>query len=245
MMKKVFYFMSFALIMCLSSTSCKKNDTTSTGDTQDIADEIAASVGSSNSGLSSEIVSTAQLTKDYKSLKSSVIDTLYSVDTMFTKSSTSGAKITYNYSYNVKYGYVFDNNSLNNMYYNSVLNGSYDALRISSTDDRKSSWVVTGLPASSSNYVLNGTTERTGSSQSKVRNKRSFTSGSQITLTDVKVNKSSLLIVSGTLNWSISGTLNGQSYSYSAVLIYQGNGTAQLTLNGTAYTISLSTGEIE
>lgn len=244
-MKKVFYLMSIALIMSMVWTSCENNDTNNASDTQDIADEIAASVGSSNSGITSEIVSTAELTKEYESAKSSAIDTLYSVDTTITKSSTSGAIITYNYLYNIKYGYVFDDNGLSNMYYNSIIDGSFNAPRISSNDNRTSNWVMTGLPVSSSTYILNGTTERTGSSQSRVRNKRSFTSGSEITLTDVKVNKSSLKVVSGTLNWRITGTMNGQSYSYSAVLVYQDNGTAQLTLDGTTYTINLSTGETE
>ena len=214
--------------------------------TEEIADEIAAALGSSNSGISDEIVEIAQLSDDYISeLKSTLSDTLYSADTSFTRTNPSGSVITYNYTFQMEYGYVFDGGKLNNFYYNGNASGSFDAPRIGSSDSRISDWTITGLEVSSSNYLLNGITTRTGVSQSKVRNKSNISSNSEISLVNVTINKSTFEIVEGTLEWSYTGTVDDQSHTYSVIVVYQGNGVAELTLNGIKYMINISSGEIE
>lgn len=247
-MKKVIYFLLVSLSIGILSTSCNKEDNNinDAAVTEEVADEIAAAIGESNSGLSSEIVEMADIADSYtETLKSDAYDTIYSVDTSFIRTNSAGTLITYNYSYNMEYGYVFMNGTLNNIYYQSGVDGEFDAPRLSSSNERNSNWVMTGLELSSSNYIINGETSRTAGSMSKIRNKSQISSKSQITVSNVKVNKSNLYITEGTLSWNISGTVNEQSFNYSATVVYKGNGTAELTINGVKYTINLSSGEIE
>lgn len=248
-MKKTIYFMSIIALTSFMSISCSQEDeiTDSTVVAEEVADDIAASLGSSNSGISSEITEIAGLADEYISdqLKSALSDTVYSVDTSFTRENQAGTLITYSYSYQMEYGYVFDGVSLDNLYYKGSVNGSFDAPRIGSSDDRSSDWSLTGLEISSSNYILNGSTIRTGNSVSKIRNKSQVTSNSQISLSNVKINKSALTIIEGTLTWNISGTVNEQNYNFVAIVSYLGNGKAELILDGITYTIDIVSGEIE
>ena len=52
-------------------------------------------------------------------------------------------------------------------------------------------------------------------------------------------------IVEGTLEWNYTGTVDDQSYTYSVIIVYQGNGMAELIINGIKYIINTSSGEIE
>ena len=247
-MKKSFKLLFVTLLTGALIMSCTKEEEKEAEifATEEIADEIAAALGSSNSGISDEIVEIAQLSDDYISdLKSTLTDTVFSVDTSFTRTNPSGSVVTYNYTFQMEYGYIFENGKLNRFYYNGNASGSLDAPRIGSSDSRISDWILTGLEVSSSNYLLNGTTTRTGVSQSKVRYKSNISSDSEITLTNVNINKSTLEIVEGTLEWNYTGTVNGQSYTYSVIIVYQGNGMAELTINGIKYIINISSGEIE
>ena len=243
-MKKVFYFFVIALSLVFLATSCNKdNELNDSAITNDVADDIAASLGKSNSGLSGELEDIAKLAAEYPNTKAATLDTIYSVDTTFTRSSAEGAIISYSYSFHAEWGYVLQGATLNNIYYNAVVEGSYDAPRIGGSGNREGHWVMTGLQISSPTYIINGTSARLGNSHSKVRKKSTITSNSEVTLTDVKVDKSTYLIKGGTLSWNISGTVNDKEYSYSATIIFNGDGTAGLSINGTSYTIDLSKGE--
>ena len=246
-LKKAYYFVVLALLSISLMTSCKKDDSSSSANVDDVADNIASSVGSSNSGLSSEMEQVTKLMKTSKSLllKSTQADTLYRKDSTFSLSNSANALITYNYTFNFKYGYVYALNSLSNIYCNTSINGSFDAPRLSSTDSRTGKWVLTGLAASSNSYILNGTVAITGSSKSKVRNKSTATSVSDVTVTNVKINKTTSVITEGTLNWVTKGQINGQTYAYTATVVYKGSGKADVTINGTTYTVSLASGQVD
>jgi len=246
-LKKACYFVVLTLLSVSLMTSCKKEDSSSSANVDDVADNIASSVGTSNSGLSSEMEQVTKLVKTSKSLllKSTLADTLYSKDSSFSISNSPNAIITYNYAFNMKFGYVYALNSLSNIFCNTSINGGFDAPRISSTDSRTGKWVLTGLATSSNSYILNGTVAITGSSKSKVRNKSTATSVSDVTVTNVKINKTTSVITEGALNWSIKGQINGQTYAYTATVVYKGNGKADVTINGTTYTISLATGQVD
>lgn len=245
-LKKAYYFAVLALLSLSLMTSCKK-DSSSSADVDDVADNIASSAGTSNSGLGSEIEMVAKLAKTSKAmmLKSAQGDTLYSKDSTFSLSNPAGSLITYNYNFNFKFGYVYALNNPSYIYCNTNISGSFDAPRLGSTDSRKGAWVLTGLAATSDSYILNGTVTITGDSKSKVRNKSTASSKSVITASDVKVNKTTRIITEGTLNWAISGQINNSPYAYTAKLVYKGSGKAEVTINGNTYTISLASGQVD
>ena len=246
MKKRVFGLVSIALVSGMLLWSCNDDDDNSGNSavTDEVADEIASGSGDYTSGISSEVVEVAELAEAYANdLKAASLDTVM-MDTTFTKSN-SNSSYSYSYDYDAELGYVFEGASLKSIYYLGDVSGSYDAPRRGATDSRSSEWILTGLEVSASAYVVNGTTERTSSSQSKVRNKNAMTSGSDIIVSNVKIDKSTLEILEGTLTWDIEGTVNGESYSYNAVLTYQGNGMGELTIDGMKYDINITSGEVE
>jgi hypothetical protein len=246
-MIKSFRLISILTLIILVGNSCKKTDNTiDTIVIDEVADDIAATLRASNSGLSSEIAMVTGLSNEYNSVarKSAESDTIFTVDTVITKSNIQGATILYNYTYQMNYGYVFNLLGTDNLFYSGEISGNFENRRIKITDERNSNWVVTGYENAFAEYILNGTTHRTGSTQSKVRNKSQMSSESQITLTNIRVNKSNQKITTGTMNWTITGEVNNIPYNYNATITYIGNDEIQLSLNDTIYIIDIALGEI-
>ena len=252
-MRKTIFNLSSIAVLVLTLVSCNKEETIDQPvDTRDIADDVASVVGISNSGLSFEIIDVAQLANEYDSkatletdfLKSAQGDTIRTVDTTFMRRNPNGWAFTYQYSFNMEYGYVFEGAQLASIYYRGNNNGVVDAPRIGSSESRSSTWEMTGLELNSAAYVFNGTTMREGQSASKVRRRSSMNSNSQVRLSDVKVDKSTLAIVSGTLRWAISGTVNGQSFNFEFEVKYLGDNIAEVTINGDYYKIDVYNGEV-
>ncbi len=248
-MKTTIKILFFFLLTGLIITGCKKDDNLLSEEeiAEEVADDIAALIGSGNSGLSAEIADVAEIAEENlpdtsKTIKS---DTLYVVDTTIVRTNPSGTVITYNYTYQMQYGYLFDGVKLTGFFYEGDADGSFDAPRIASSTSSVSDWLFENFEIGSSYYILNGTSSITSSTESKVRNKVKIKSNSQITVSNVKIDKSTLQILEGSLNLNISGTVDDQDFSYNVTVIYSGNGKAELTINGNTYIINLSTGEIE
>jgi len=244
--KNILWSMLFLSGILLASCN-KDSETTSTSTTDEVADIIATSVSSDNSGLTDEMQTTVSFVSSTASagLKSTSLDTLYSKDSTFARESQNGAVRSYQYTYRIQYGYIYSLNAPDTLYYLCDASGEFDGPKMGCSETRQSSWRVTGFEEASSEYQLNGTTSRSGNSQSKVRNKIQATTTSTITMNNVVCDKSTLMVKSGTLDWEISGTVNGESFSYMAQITYQGNGNAQLSMNGKIYNLNLSTGEVE
>lgn len=244
-MKTNIFFLAALFFAATVVSSCQKDDETSTVVTDEVADDIASTLGGNETGLAAEFSETTQIADAFNSsLKAAVADTLYAIDTTFTRINTPGASYTYSYNFSRQYGYVYQIGE-SFSYYHGSLGGSYDTRRLSGTDYRTTDVKITGFSITSTTYALNGTSQRTGNCQSKVRNKSSVSSSSQITATDVKMNKSTYAIESGTLSWEISGKVNAIDFSYTAQVVFNGNGSATLTINGKEYTIDLSSGEVQ
>jgi len=244
-MKKSFFLLPIFL-SAFFIISCERANNTDDTYTEDVAEDIAAALGSTNTGISEEIAETIAMAEEYaaSSLKSIMEDTVYLVDTSYTKTSPAGSLITYSFAFEMQFGYVFSNNKLASINYNSSVEGEFDAPRLGSSESRTSEWTMTGVEITASEYILNGSSDRTGNSQSKVRNKSQVMSSSSISLSNVTVNKSTLEITGGTLSWEIDGTVNGESFAYSATIVYMGDGLAQLSLNGNTYNVDITSGDI-
>ncbi|WP_462281972.1 hypothetical protein [Salinivirga cyanobacteriivorans] len=227
---------------------CEEAEDILNADSDDVAEEIAVIIGEENFGITDEIVKTAELAANYEDLKSlksvnANIDTLFKYDTTISIANVPGASITYNFTYDMEYGFVFDGFTLDNFYYTTTTTGNYDGPRMNFEEGRNSNWVVTGFDVSSSNYILNGSTDRTGTTQFEIRDK-SMSSTSEIVLLDVLVDKSTYKIQNGRLNFEIIGDADGYEYRYSAQVDFLGDGRAKLNLNGQVYTIDIVNGEI-
>lgn len=244
-MKTSLYFLAIAIFTLGLTTSCQKDETTNADVTSEVADEIASSLASPYTGITDEMADFTENVEDnYSSLKSAVTDTLYAIDTLFAKSNNTGATFLYNYSYNLAYGLVYESGNTF-AYYNGSLSGSYDGTRFSGTEERTNVWNLSGFAINDTEYILNGTIERDGSTQSKIGAMSYMESTSEITVTNVRMNKGNYDFEGGTMSWHISGTVASQSFDYTASVVFSGDGTATLTLEGIVYIINLTTGTIE
>lgn len=124
--------------------------------------------------------------------------------------------------------------------FNRTLDGSYESLRLISEDSATGSWEVSNLITGDA-YILNGSYMRGGNQGSKVRLQNSFESTISVTLTEVTVDKQDYQITGGTGSFDISGSgTGGYSIDYEGTIIFLGNGTAEITINGNTYIIDLN-----
>lgn len=109
---------------------------------------------------------------------------------------------------------------------------------MASQDGAAHSFTLSGLNPGSSTYTYNGTYTRQGSQQSKIRNQTAFSSTLQITASNVTLSKSTQEITGGTATVTVSGASTaGNSFSYPGQIVFHGNRSATLTLNGNTYPI--------
>ncbi len=224
-----------AIVFSILSTSCKKSsDTSSTTVTEDDAVEIVArSVDPSTGGLADQVNNNIAIIQNYSGYCGLQKDSTIS---------HSASSTLVSYSYALHWGWMLTCSSLSvPQRFDFAFTGksSYDAVRMSSNDSSIATATVTGLEPTSSQYTFNQSYTRKGSQVSKIRNQNSFTSTATLTSTDIKVDKGTKKIASGTASINITGaSTSGNSFSYNGSITFLGNNTATVLLNsGTSYTI--------
>lgn len=247
-MKKLIHYLLIGILSGFVLVSCdKKEDVVDEAIIDDVADDVASSLSTENSGLTAEFLEIVSYSDENlpENLKSTEADTLYKNDTILQKQNMAGAVYQYTYNYQMQYGFVFEGYENNYFYYYGSADGDLETPRMSSEVSRTSHWRLTGLEVSNASYELNGTTSRNATVQSKVRNKNHLSSQAGIEITEVKINKSTLQIQSGTLSYNYVGSMNQEQYQFSIMITYMGNGTAEMVINAKTYRVNLATGEIE
>ncbi len=235
------FFISSILFAC-SENNDKDSDTNDTS--IEVAEYITSSLTSENSGIIVEMNSSTSLAASavLENLKSSTGDTIYSNDSTLIFSEVDNVYYSYYYELSTNYGIIIESDPTYSFYYNSVLEGSYNGQYLNSVEDRTGNWILTGLETSAEYYTLNGEIVRNGSS---TRNDNTITSMSAIAASDINYDKETLEIVSGTLNWDISGNLNSTVFTYSVTVTFNDDKTADITIENVKYIIDLETGELE
>lgn len=231
--RKVAAITTFALATGLLFTACKKDkdDDGSISD-DEVAEAVTQSVSASSGGLVVQTESSARMAG------TSSLTCGASSDTSIVGASSSGAAITYNYSLAFHRSLTCTPSSL--FLFTFTGSSAYSAPRMSSSDNSTAQFSVTGLESSATSYVFNSSYVRNGTQQSKVRLQRSFSSIITITSSDIKVDKTTQKIISGTATVSFEGTgSGGYTSSRSATLTFLGSSKATLTLkNGSSYSIA-------
>ena len=223
--------------LAITATSCKKDASTASATpavtVDDAADAVTEAVTPESAGM------VAQTQTAVIIVNTSNLDCGQERDTAFGGQNSSGAAVTYSYAFSSSRLLACNNGIPQQFTYAFSGKTSYDAPRISSADSSQAQFSVTGLQAGANQYVFNESYVRSGSETSKVRNKQSFASKITIQTSDLTVNKSTGLIVSGTASVSISGSASGgASFSYSGTITFLGNKQATLVLgNGNTYSI--------
>lgn len=240
---------SLALIFVFALSSCNKEDNPSPNQAisnDESADEVAGFISSDVSTTSSDLdflIKDAQNGRLATNGRTEACGVSY--DTIINRS-FSGTYLTFNYT--LQYGY---NLSCTNVGVPSTLtytvnsSGSRSGNRLTSQGTSVGALSAAGFEVSKSSYSVNGTFNRTHAVTQKNGAQKTFNSQLETTLSNLSVNKSTKVIQGGTASITASGTSSsGGSYTYTALVVFNGDGTADVTINSSAYQVNTKTGQV-
>ena len=253
---KTTFKLSLVILLMLGAFSCKKDNSASTSSsvtTDQVADIAAGSLAENSEGLASvtddiavnaqAVSSTSNLTINSQGTSSVHQECGTTLSDSVTRSLTIDS-VTLDYFF--KYTHTLNCNSSSqpdNIANALTYHGDFNGPRLTSTNSGTATVTIAGLTQGATNFVVNGEYKRAGSFQSKVGNKASGNSNVDIVVTNLTIKKSNRTIASGSGTISITGTgPKGVTFSYTGTIVFNGDGTATLTINSTVYTINLVTG---
>ncbi len=220
-----FFLISFSFVILVLFSACKKDVELTE---EDIVDSIEAALKTNGADDMSLIAA------PYKSASCG-----FTKDTTITRN-VSGTDFSWSRTANWNWVVNCDsNNAYNNVVFTESGTSSFDGPRIEWTATHGGSFTVTNLAVSEANFIVNGTMTRNAvGTISSRRRSGNYTSTIVHNWTNINVNKDSRSIVSGTGTVNYSGTIAGNSVNRTGNLLYNGNGTATLTMdNGNIFTI--------
>ena len=250
--------LSLVLLLMLGVFSCNKDKSTSssTVTSDQAADMVAGSLAENSGGFATvtdDIAVNAQGLSSVNngltvnSVGQSTSSVHQACGTTLTDSVTRALtldSVSINYSF--KYSHTLNCNSSSlpdNLINTLTYSGTFNGPRLSSSNTGSATFTIAGLTTNATNYVLNGEYKRDGSFQSKIGDKVSGNSHVDIVGTNILLSKPDRKIVSGNATITVIGTgPKGNSFSYTGTIVFNGDNTATLTLNGTGYIVNLITG---
>lgn len=237
-----------ACLLCVAG-ACNDDDDDSTAMTsEEAADVVGSSLAVNSSGLAAVVNASAEGAD--AALEASeggrTAACGYTNQLTFSANSLPSALITYSYDYSYSYILTCGDNVPQSLAVTTTYEGQFDAPRLASQHTGSSNLTITALDESATSYIINGDYDRSGSFQSKIRNKNSSTSTVDFSIDDLTVDKTNQKILSGSASVTITGSVTGKgSFTYTATVIFEGDGTAKVTINGTVYIVDLTTGTAE
>ncbi len=228
------------VILGCALVSCNKDDDNNAATQADAADMVEATVIENSNGfakLATDANADASAQRIYTTTPAINCGQQYSVtyNPFYT-----GAYYTYNYTGTRTYTLQCTDGIPTTLLYTSNIAGTYTTPTIQSNDTSAASLSISNLGAQNATAVINGTYNRNGYQESRVRQRRSFNSVIALTLQNIVVNKTTSKIMGGTAVVSVTGTgSQGASFSYNGTITFNGDNTATLVINGTTYTINL------
>ena len=111
----------------------------------------------------------------------------------------------------------------------------YQTTRISSDDSGSFSGTVDGLEPALSTVQLNAVYRQVGSQDLRFAEQKDINSTLFLDLLNLDIRKTTRAIEAGEGTFTFSGSSTDESFSYAGSLVFTGNNTATLTINGTSY----------
>lgn len=224
-------------------TSCEKDKdnepTEETMTNEEAAELLEASMKSGAEGLADEMLLAAELAE------SAVNKGVTTLDCGETRDSTiantvENAWVTAAYTSTLTWGLICNNFQVpTDLTYSRNAEGNYETTRWISDDEAAGNWTISQL-LTGATWIVNGSYERQGYQESKVREMRTFNSTILYQVNSLNISKADQRITSGTANFTISGQgSDGGSFNITGEIIFNGNGTATVTINGEEFIIDL------
>ena len=134
------------------------------------------------------------------------------------------------------------NNVPDSLSSNLTWTGSFTGPNWSNSNSGSSIFGVGGLLSADTAYVVNGEFKRSGSFSSKTDTSKHGNSSVDIVVSNLLVKKHWRTIEGGTATFTITGdTPKKGSFSFTGTVVFNSDGTATVTINGTVYTVNLAT----
>jgi hypothetical protein len=232
-----------SLIVLAFSCSSKEEAPDVEISSSEIAEEIGATLSSDVVGLALDIETLSADAENGRAEPAGrVADCGVSYDTTFTKI-YEGLYVNGEQTVSYAYELTCNNKVPNSLVATFSSMGLRSSARLTSSSSSSGSMTATGIQPTSATYELNGTIARNAEIESATK---SYTSTSNISLSALTISKSTMLIASGTATYTYQGTTSGgRSFSYTASVIFNGDGTATIDLNDDrTFLVNLETGEV-
>ncbi len=230
------------LLLGLFVLSCKKNESEIVEgvSTDEAVEIISKAISSESYGLVSNITEASEKAKSTKVYtEAPTINCGQGYQNNFTADESTN-NYSYNYSINATYLLNCTAAKLPQAFtYTHNLKGTYDTNRMESDDTAQSSFSITGLEVQADNAVLNGEYNRTGSQDYTLANAKEFDSKTSVIVKNINLNKVTAEILSGTASVNLEVIYMSKAYKFSGNIVFNGNDSATITVNGATYTIQL------
>lgn len=234
------FLVSVVTLLALSISSCKKDQTDLITE-DDAADAIASTMARPVGGSADDAGEVARFARIKIFIPGKKwIECGETKDTSFTRSLSSGL-FTATHTHNVTVTLNCDGQQPTSLVWTGNVTGSFDSPKMSGNNTGTRNWTLTGFSQDQSvPLILNGTTSRNGIRTSKVRNRYTFETNVNHTYTNVTIDKITEKITGGTGTVSaVINISNGRTKSYNGTILFNGDDTATLTINGRVFTIQL------
>jgi len=236
-------------LLTLAFSACDRMSSEDAISEDEVVDIIENTISSESEGYLAQVQDAADIVDSYESssLKALVSDTTLSqycgmgFDSTITRSKTTGTRT---YSFEFSWAWSLSCTELDHpesFDFSFSGNGNYDALRMSSDDEFSTTFMLSGLEATSLEFMFNGTYTREGTQQSKVLDKQSFESKVVLSASDITLGKLSRTINGGEISFTLTGNSSGgDSFSKNGTIVLNGDGTATVSIsNGGSHIIEI------
>lgn len=225
-------------------TACQQDTVDPTPEKEAITEEEAVDIvegalSTQSSGITSDAMDAADIADEYAEKSGGGSPCGITFDSTVVRS-TSNAYITANYAFNWEWMVICNDLEIPvSLVFDRDMNGTYATNRMESDDQAVSGWTVDNLFGGEP-YVLNGSYERTGYQESLVGETRAFNSLVSIEIDDLVIDKDDHRIESGIASFTLTGeVVDGESFEITGDIIFLGDLSANLIINGNVYTIEL------
>lgn len=236
---------AWIVVLGLVVAACNDDEMKSTNklSSEEQAEMVAASMG--KSGFAASADQSADYADDAVDASGKIAECGYTADNSVSLSGNLG-EIIFSFAYDYDVSLVCTSNeepkSLNSEF---TYEGSFDGPKFAMQYSGNGLLAVTSLEAASASYTINGSYERAGSFESKIGEQSAGSSNVKIDIDDVVINKSTKVIMSGSADASINGVVSGKgNYAFDSHIVFNGDGTATITVSGDKFVMNLSTGVV-
>jgi hypothetical protein len=235
--------LSFLAMLLVGAVACKKTGVSPTQiSVSDAVDIMSGSLSRNSNGL-------ANMGDDAGLRSQKYIDSNFTCGTTRkdTSTRTSPTSSSTTYSYGFGYSYTLNCNTAgmaDNVIGKLNYTGSFSNPHLSSSNTGSVSFTVAGLTTNATSYVFNGILVRDGSFSSKADTTNHGSLHLTVEIHNLMLLKPHRNIVGGNATFTLTGTIPKKgAFSFTGTVVFNTDGTAKITVNGTVYTVDLTSGE--